>query len=157
MLTILQCISTTLVISKWGRYLLFLSLVSLSLVLEVISLFQALKVWDNILYLKRKRNSFIYIYIYIYIFYFYHCLTLSRLWGRGKFVSLWAVSKVESLACASHLPRFILLVSFCDTLRVVLTLEMIAICDGFCSPEGAIYTSCGNYGSFLTFRVLPFL
>ena len=29
---------------------------------------------------------------------------------------------------------------------------MIAICGRFCSSEGVINSSCGNYGSFLTWR-----
>ena len=42
-------------------------------------------------------------------------------------------------AYASHLPSFILLISFSDTLLVVSILDivyMIAICSHFCSPEG---------------------
>ena len=49
-----------------------------------------------------------------------------------------------------RLPGFILLGSFSNTLLVVSTLDMIAICSRFCSPEGVIKSSCGNYGSFLT-------
>ena len=37
---------------------------------------------------------------------------------------------------APRLPRFILLVSFSDTLLVVSILDMVAMCDRFCSPEG---------------------
>ena len=37
-------------------------------------------------------------------------------WGRE---GLWAVSKVGGLVRASRLPRFILLVSFSDTLLVI--------------------------------------
>ena len=50
-------------------------------------------------------------------------LALSRLWG-----SLWAVSKVEGSARASHLPRFVLLRSFSDTLRVVSILDIAYDC-----------------------------
>ena len=42
--------------------------------------------------------------------------------------SLWAVSKVESSACAPRLPRFILLGSFSDTLLVVLILDIVNDC-----------------------------
>ena len=34
---------------------------------------------------------------------------------------------------------------------------MIAICSRFCSPEGVIDSSCGNYRSFLTGPFSPFL
>ena len=57
-------------------------------------------------------------------------------------------------ACAPRLLRFILLVSFSGTLLVVSILDivydMFAICGHFYSPEGVINSSCGNYGSFLT-------
>ena len=70
-------------------------------------------------------------------------------WG-----GLWTASKVEVLAYVSRLPRFILLVSFSDTLLVVSILDiacpskhttsiqrrvstgMIAICGRFYGPEG---------------------
>ena len=45
---------------------------------------------------------------------------LSGLWG-----GLWAVSRVESSARAPCLPRFIFLVSFCDTLLVVSILYIV--------------------------------
>ena len=47
-------------------------------------------------------------------------------------------------ACPPCLPRFIQLRSFSGTLLVI----SIAICSRFCSPEGVISSSCGNYGSF---------
>ena len=60
----------------------------------------------------------------------------------------------EPGARAPRLLRFMLLASFSDTLLVVSILDivydMIAICGHFCSPEGVINSSCGNYGSFLT-------
>ena len=46
-------------------------------------------------------------------------------------------------------PRFILMESFSDTLLIVRILDMIVIWGRFCSPEGVINTSCGNYGSLL--------
>ena len=58
-----------------------------------------------------------------------------RTMGEG----LWAVSKVESLACVPRLPRFILLISFSDTLLVVSILDIVYDCNLgplFCSPEG---------------------
>ena len=55
-------------------------------------------------------------------------LALSRLWG-----SLWTVSKIQ-------------LRTFSDTLLME---SMIAIFRWFCSPEGVINSSCGNYGFFL--------
>ena len=45
---------------------------------------------------------------------------LSGLWG-----GLWTVSRVESSARAPCLPRFIFLVSFCDTLLVVSILYIV--------------------------------
>ena len=54
---------------------------------------------------------------------------------------LWAVSKTGSSARAPCLQRFILLVSFRDTLLVVSILDIVydchlfAICSRFCSPE----------------------
>ena len=54
-------------------------------------------------------------------------------------------------ACALRFPKFILLGSFSDTLIVISILGMvIAICSRFCSSEGVIKSSCGNYGFFLT-------
>ena len=53
-------------------------------------------------------------------------------------------------ACAPCLPRFILLRSFSGTLLVV----SIAICSRFCSPEGVINSSCGNYVFFKAVREL---
>ena len=50
-------------------------------------------------------------------------LSLSWLWG-----SVWAVSKVESSARALHLPRFIMLASFSDTLLVVSILDIVYDC-----------------------------
>ena len=45
-------------------------------------------------------------------------LAPSRVWGGGGGGggSLWAVSKVESWMRAPHLPKFILLVNFSDTI-----------------------------------------
>ena len=76
----------------------------------------------------------------------YHAcgLACSGLWFSGfrGFVSM------------SVLLRLMVLASFSDTLLVVSVLDivydMIAICGHFCSPEGVINSSCGNYGSFLT-------
>ena len=42
--------------------------------------------------------------------------------GLGEGVFLWTASKVKSLAHASHFPRFILLISFSDTLLVVIAM-----------------------------------
>ena len=42
--------------------------------------------------------------------------------GGGAGVFLWTASKVKSLAHASHFPRFILLISFSDTLLVVIAM-----------------------------------
>ena len=53
-------------------------------------------------------------------------------------------------ACATCLPRFIQLRSFSGTLLVI----SIAICSRFCSPEGVISSSCGNYGFFKAVREL---
>ena len=54
------------------------------------------------------------------------------LWGaRGV---LWAVSKFEILVRAPSLPRFILLVSFSDTLLVVSILDMILVYDCHLCP-----------------------
>ena len=47
-------------------------------------------------------------------------IALSKLWG-----SLWAVSKVESSAHASCLPKFILLGSFSDNLLVVCISDIV--------------------------------
>ena len=70
--------------------------------------------------------------------------TMGPFWpGGGPFQAvgegLWTVSKVESLARAPRLPRFILLISFSDTLLVVSTLDIVYDCNLgplFCSPEG---------------------
>ena len=65
-------------------------------------------------------------------------LGFSRLSEGG---GLWAVSKVGSLEHSPCLQRFILLVSFRDTLLVVSILDIVydchlfAICNRFCSPE----------------------
>ena len=47
----------------------------------------------------------------------------SGLWG-----GLWAVSRVESSACAPRPPWFILLVSFSDILLVVSILDIVCDC-----------------------------
>ena len=47
--TILQCTNITSVISRLGTFIPFSVLIDLLLVLQVISLFQALKAWDNVL------------------------------------------------------------------------------------------------------------
>ena len=48
-------------------------------------------------------------------------IALSKLWGS----CLWAVSKVESSAHASRLPKSILLGSFSDNLLVVSILDIV--------------------------------
>ena len=71
--------------------------------------------------------------------------------GGGRGGGLMGCVQTRGLGVpVPRLPGFILLGSFSNTLLVVSTLDMIAICSRFCSPEGVIKSSCGNYGSFLT-------
>ena len=72
-----------------------------------------------------------------------HCvgLVLFGLWGGG-FVSCVLSREVDTRA--PRFPRFMVLANFIGTLLVV------SICSRFCSPEGVINSSCGNYGFFLT-------
>ena len=54
-------------------------------------------------------------------------MALSGL-GRGRGGGLWALSKVETSARASHLLRATLLVNFSDTLLVVSILDLVYDC-----------------------------
>ena len=54
-------------------------------------------------------------------------IALSGLWGRGV-VTAGCVQGQELSACTPHLPTFILLVSFSDTLLVVLILDKLYDC-----------------------------
>ena len=56
------------------------------------------------------------------------CVCVCACGAGGGGEGLWAVSKVDNSARAPHLPRFILLKSFSDTLLVVSILDRVFDC-----------------------------